>query len=314
MSDKSKVRPPGTGRILVIRGGAIGDFVVTLPALAALRRQFPAARIELVAYTHVGRLAVLAGCVDQVHPIESRALAGFFARQGALDAKVSDLFAGSDVVFTYLYDPDQIFRTNILRVSGAQVIQGPHRPDEAVSRSAAEQFLAPMEGLGIFDADPVPRIPLDAAVPRHPRRIAVHPGSGSPSKNWPVSSWRTLVESWLAVPGIEVLLVGGEAENEAIGTLRHQVPSPRIRVLHGLPLDDLARQLAGCSGFVGHDSGITHLAAAVGTPTVVLWGPTVEAVWRPGGRHVRVVRHPDALIRLEAATVATAVREHFGMG
>lgn len=314
MSDVSKMRPPGTGRILVIRGGAIGDFLVTLPALAALRRQFPDARIELVAYTHLGRLARLAGSVDLVHPIESRALAGFFARHGTLDPAISDLFAGSDVVFTYLYDPDEIFRTNILRVSGAQVIQGPHRPDEGVPKSAAAQFLSPMERLGIFDADPVPRIPVAPTIPRHPRRIAIHPGSGSPSKNWPVSSWRTLLETWISRSDVEVLLVGGEAENETIGTLRHQVPSPRLRILHGVPLDELAGHLAGCVGFVGHDSGITHLAAAVGIPTIALWGPTVEAVWRPGGTHVRVVRHPDGLLRLDAATVAAAAREQFSLG
>ena len=65
------------------------------------------------------------------------------------------------------------------------------------------------------------------------------------------------------------------------------MPSTRCEVARHVPLRDLARRLAACRCFVGHDSGISHLAAAVGTPSVVLWGPTLEKVWRPLGDHVR---------------------------
>ena len=70
-------------RILVIRGGAIGDFILTLPAIAALRKQFPRAHLEVLGYPHIARLAVAGGLVDRVQPIEARGLAGFFARDGS---------------------------------------------------------------------------------------------------------------------------------------------------------------------------------------------------------------------------------------
>src|SRR5579859_7359249 len=72
------------GKILVIRGGAIGDFILTLPAIAALRRQFPQAHLEVLGYPHIVQLARAGGLVDKISSIEARALAGFFARHGEL--------------------------------------------------------------------------------------------------------------------------------------------------------------------------------------------------------------------------------------
>jgi heptosyltransferase-2 len=83
------------GRILVIRGGAIGDFIVTLPVLAALRERFPGACLEVLAYPNVAPLAVRAGLADEARAIESRPLAGFFARGGRLDPAESERLASS---------------------------------------------------------------------------------------------------------------------------------------------------------------------------------------------------------------------------
>jgi hypothetical protein len=129
------------GRILVIRGGAVGDFIVTLPVLAALRSGFPQTRLEVLAYPQVATLAVRAGLAHEAHAIESRPLAGFFARRGVLDPQESERFSRCDVIFSYLYDPDQIFRENLARVTRAQIIQGPHRPVETSGVPASVQLL-----------------------------------------------------------------------------------------------------------------------------------------------------------------------------
>src|ERR1044072_4711227 len=118
-------------RILVIRGGAIGDFILTLPALAALRNQFPEAHLEVLGYPHIAQLALAGGLVDRVQPIEARALAGFFARNGELSEELRDYFSEFNVIVSYLYDPDEIFKTNIARCARGQFIAGPHRPDES---------------------------------------------------------------------------------------------------------------------------------------------------------------------------------------
>jgi len=142
-------------KILVIRGGAIGDFILTLPVLAALRKQFPNTRLEVLGYPHIAQLALAGGLADDVRPIESRALAGFFARDGELDAALQSYFDSFAIIVSFLYDPDRIFLANIARCSRAQFIVGPHRPDESAGLHATEVFLKPLEGLAIFDADPV---------------------------------------------------------------------------------------------------------------------------------------------------------------
>src|SRR5882757_577921 len=99
--------------MLVIRGGAIGDFILTLPVLAALRQQFPRTHLEVLGYPRIAQLALAGGLVKNVHSIESRALAEFFARNGELAEEFSDYFSDFDIIISYLYDPDEIFQTNV---------------------------------------------------------------------------------------------------------------------------------------------------------------------------------------------------------
>ena len=101
--------------MLVIRGGAIGDFILTLPALAALRQQFPKAHIEVLGYPHIAELALTGGLVQRVQSIEARALAGFFARNGELSEELAEYFSGFNLIVSYLYDPDGIFQANVKR-------------------------------------------------------------------------------------------------------------------------------------------------------------------------------------------------------
>jgi len=297
---------PQQGRILVIRGGAVGDFIVTLPVLAALRERFPRTRLEVLGYPQVARLAVRASWADESTAIESRPLAGFFARNGTLDPLQAERFARCDVIFSYLFDPDGLFRDNLARVTSAQVIQGPHRPVEADGVPASIQLLAPLERLAIFDADPVPRLRWEGMGRGRAGWIAMHPGSGSPSKNWPLDRWAALVGRCVASTDLSLLLVGGEAEADALERLERIIPPERCRVLRGRPLESVAEHLSPCQGFLGHDSGITHLAAAVGVPCLALWGPSNESVWRPlvrSGQRIRTRSHPDGLDALSVDEV-----------
>ena len=147
------------GRILVIRGGAIGDFILTLPAIAALRRQFPAAHLEVLGYPHIAQLALAGELVNRVQSIEAGALAGFFARGGELAEDLADYFSEFDLILSYLYDPDGIFQNQCVPVH-----RGPVHRRSASARTrrrgchAAKVYLRPLERLAIFDADPIPRL------------------------------------------------------------------------------------------------------------------------------------------------------------
>ena len=297
---------PGEGNILVIRGGAIGDFILTLPVLAALRRHYREAGIEVLGYPHIAQLAMAGGLADAVHSIESRALANFFARNGQLDQSLEQFFSGFTVIVSYLFDPDGIFESNVARCSRARFIAGPHRPDETQAVHASESLLKPIEQLGIRNPDPVPYL----SIPAHPAslaQLALHPGSGSEKKNWPEENWIRLIQHLLSVSPLQLLLVGGDAETDRLRRLDAACNGPRLRLLQHLPLTELAARLRGCAGFIGHDSGISHLASALGLPVLVLWGESKEVVWGPRGERVTVLRSPEGLQGLSLERVADAL-------
>ncbi len=340
--------PKPSGKILVIRGGAIGDFVLTFPVFAALREQFPQTHLEVLGYPRIAQLALAGGLVDQVQSIEARALAAFFADQGALDSRVCDYFASFAVVVSYLFDPDQIFQANVARCSKAQFIAGPHRPDDALNLHATEVLLKPLERLAIFAADPEPKLRItspklqwrtspstfssyatrsgsadsspgeDSAngddtdderdKTRTPQRIALHPGSGSEKKNWPETKWSELLRRLVAETNYELMLIGGEAEGDRLERLAKPLPTARVSIAQNLPLSALALRLHECDFFVGHDSGISHLAAAAGLRGLVLWGETNLQVWRPRSEHFTVMRAEDGLSRLPADRVWAELR------
>ena len=303
--------------MLVIRGGAIGDFLLTLPVCAALRRQFPQTHLELLGYAHIAQLALAGELVDAVASIEARPLAGFFAQGGELDARWQEYFGSFALVVSYLYDPDGVFRENIARCSNAQFIAGPHRPEEQGGAHATEVFLKPLERLAIFEADPVPVLRLKPGAPAGPEAaptLALHPGSGSVRKNWPEPKWRQLLELLAQSTELRFLLVGGEAEEGRVERLAEHLPAQRCAVARSLPLAELARRLHGCAAFIGHDSGITHLAAAVGLPVLALWGDTAEHIWRPRGERARILRNPSGLEALPVEAVWEQVRGMLGWG
>jgi heptosyltransferase-2 len=295
-------------KILVIRGGAIGDFILTLPAIAALRRQFPQAHLEVLGYPHIAQLAVAGRLADRVQPIEARGLAGFFARNGTLEPDLMDYFSEFDLVISYLYDPDEIFKTNVIRCLVKQFIVGPHRPDESERLHATQVYLKPLERLAIFDADPVPRLSLNSQ-PSTLNQIVLHPGSGSEKKNWPETKWAGLIQQIAATTDWNLLLVGGEAEDERLQRLAGAMPPVRCSIAQGLPLAELARRIQSGAAFAGHDSGITHLAAAVGLPCVVLWPDTLEEIWRPQGERLVVLKEITGVRAISVEKVMNELRK-----
>lgn len=303
-------------KILVIRGGAIGDFVLTLPVLAALRLHFPAAGLEILGYPRIAGLALAGGLVDAVRSIESRSLATFFAERATLDGDWADYFSDLALIVSYLYDPDETFQRNLRRVSPAQFIQGAHRPDERGQLHATEIFLRALERLAIFSPDPVPRLKISPAGKRAVEAgegaervwMALHPGSGSEKKNWPEARWRQVLERLMRESELNFLLVGGEAEGSRLVDLSRGLPPGRFRLAQSLPLPELAAELQGCARFVGHDSGITHLAAALGLSGVALWGASNERIWRPLGDAFVLLRHSDGIENLTVEMVFEALQ------
>jgi ADP-heptose:LPS heptosyltransferase len=202
-----------------------------------------------------------------------------------------------------------------LQRSGAKkIIRGPVKID---NRShAARQLAQPIEELGFRLSDLAPKVfPSDED--RHCAHeflaglgvpiIAFHPGSGSDKKNWPLQNWIELGHHFLRNHSGSLLIVSGEADGAQTRKVESTWHNPRVRFAKSLPLPTLAAVLEQ-TVFVGHDSGISHLAAAAGAKSILLFGPTDPAVWAPLNENARVIRAPDKdLQRLDVDLVREAL-------
>jgi heptosyltransferase-3 len=304
-------------RILVIRGGAIGDFILTLPALKALRRAYSHAHIEILGYKHIAVLAENRFYAQAVRSIEYGPLANFFAKNSELPVELADHFASFDLIISYLYDPDGVFERNLRRCGVEDLIHGPGKIDHHAH--AARQLSRPLQILGLRvddlsaklypsaeDRDAASAFLGDCARPI----VAFHPGSGGKKKNWPVENWIDLGNHLLASEDFRgsIVVISGEADTDQLARLQSIWRDATVRFAKNLPLPHLAAVLEQAI-FIGHDSGISHLAAAAGADCVLLFGPTDPAVWAPANENVRVLQAPKGeMSQLKFKTVCDALK------
>ncbi len=290
-------------RILAIRGGAIGDFVLTLPALALLREAFPSAQLELVGYRHIVALVEGRGYATASRSIEYGPLSRFFSRDGELDSGLASYFAGFQQIISWLYDPDGIFAENMRRAGVRNFLHA--NPIVGDHDHAARQLARPLEKLALFLEDPAARLYpskddiLAAESLLHSLEVdkpflLVHPGSGSFRKCWPAEYWVELLRFLTAgFPG-KVIVLAGESDDKPLATLQEAFRNlSRIVFATQLSLPLVAALAAQTSAFIGHDSGVSHIAAAAGAKSLLLFGPTDPDVWAPKNTGVSVLRAPN---------------------
>lgn len=280
--------PKRSPRLLVVRGGAIGDFILTLPAVGALRERWPDAHIEILGYHHIIELANGRHYANAVRSIEAGAMAGFFVPRGELNAALEEYFRSFNLVISYLFDPDHIFADNVRRCGVRQVVEASPRPQ---TLHAAEHYCKPLETLAIYVEQPAPRLfPTEddrAAASRwlgaasEELIVALHPGSGSERKNWPAEKFAAVARWLVDELAVQLLVVQGEADEAPAKELFRMIEPRVARRASGLRLTELAAVLERCALFLGNDSGITHMAAAVGVPTVAVFGPASLPTWKP---------------------------------
>lgn len=300
-------------RFLILRGGAIGDFIMTLPVLQALRARWPDAYIELIGYPHIANLALAARLVDHVESLDRAGIARFFTPTPTFSDEQAAHIRSFDVVFTFLHDPDEFVRDN-LKAAGAQMVV--YGSPIVTEGHAIEHLVKPLESLAIYAAGATPRLSLgesDRARGREwlaahrcaERAIAIHPGSGSPRKNWPADRFVEVAQK-AASAGWAPFFVIGEADDEPAKVIREKAGG--LPVLRDVTLVQVASVLSHCAAYLGNDSGITHVAAALGIPVVALFGASDPDRWGPRGEQVRIVRAPrEQLEALPVEDVWTAL-------
>ena len=257
-------------RRLLIRPGAIGDFIVSIPALGHLRAAYTEVwttetNLPLVRFAHAKRSIISTG-LDRLGLLPAE---DAIARLREFDSIVS------------WYGTNRPEFRQFITEAGLPFEFHPALPPEGTGTHAVDYYCSqvgtPRGAIPHIDVGPVER---------H-SRVVLHPFASREDKRWPGAADFSL-------PGLELVRLRGPEEH---------LPG----AIYIPDLFDLARFLGGARAYIGNDSGITHLAAAVGTPTIALFGPTDPTVWSPRGPAVRIIQASNmSAIQPEAVLAALA--------
>lgn len=295
--------PAGTAerRVLVINRGALGDVLLSLPLMAALPDHFGSDALTVVGNPSIlGLLADLPFVAETMD--QNRAdWAGLYEDPPRPTARLTGFILGHRAGVVLTRDPADPMIAGLEHVGLTPLLRVPSRPPAGravhlTDHMFAESGVRPRQRFVRLTPDPDARLRAEAMLHewnlKPGRWVALHPGSGSVEKNWPLPNWLALAREMEAASGWPVLFILGPAEGRQAESLQAQGAGFRPRVGAGLSLPLLAALLSLSRAYVGHDSGVTHLVAALGRPTLAVFGPTDPAHWAPNGPLVRRVAPP----------------------
>jgi ADP-heptose:LPS heptosyltransferase len=265
---------------LLIRSGALGDFVLTLPLLRALRAA--GRRVCLLTRASYADLVRGSGLVDEVADLES---AGLHRLGRDPPPRLRGWLQGAELYCFGTGQADAL--APAARACGATRVRAlearPVAPPHVSVRMVRDAGLTPSPDLL--------RDPPLARSGRGEGVLWLHPGSGSPAKNAPLERFVALAQEW---PG-RVVVSLGEAERSELARYRAAF-GREVEIAHDLELDELRERIEReARAFAGNDSGPAHLAAALGVPTLAIFVSTDPAIWRPVGPQVQTATDPGEL-------------------
>ena len=285
--------------VLVVHPGAVGDVLLARPALNLLRRQFPQHEIALLVGAAVGLVLRDGGETDRVFPLESTYLTELFAGSDSVHLAFRKWINTCDLAVGWLQDTEKAV-LNTLRTLGVQrlCVQSPSSSD-LLSEHQAARYLEVLDAAVVNTVKNHPLI-LSPSVREQGRQIlhrlnwshqqrlvVIHPGSGSVHKCMEASRFPSVIE-WLSSEGTFPVLLEGPSDGESVAQVLRFL-SVAVPVMRDRDLSMAAAVLSHADLYLGHDSGMTHLAAALSIPTIACFGPTNPRRWAPLGRTVLIL-------------------------
>ncbi|MCP9445950.1 MAG: glycosyltransferase family 9 protein [Nitrospira sp.] len=287
--------------VLVIHPGALGDVLLAVPALQRLRADYPNHRYVLASHELVGRFLLECNVVEEWISFESIAIRNFlFGEESFPSSEKCPWIQHCEFAIGWLKDDDGLIANRLKMMGISHVRIGSPFDPNVTATHQSDRFC---EAIGEQGHGPavVPRIRIPSVFKRSgevcltKRGIAldrpmvmIHPGSGSRAKCTRPEVLASVIDK-LQNAGTQCLLLEGPADQEAVKAVIGRTGRP-LPVLRDADLTTVAGVLLRARVYIGHDSGITHLAGLLGVPTVALFGPTDPARWAPKGPHVIVLR------------------------
>jgi heptosyltransferase-3 len=328
-------------RALIIQPGAIGDCILTLPLAHFLREALDLGAVDILGHTEYLSAFPGSTCVDAVRSMDAMDLHRLFAEPSRFDEDLADhdplivAFSEYTWIVTFLGEPGSPFEKNLIYVThcshSAEVVSLRLKPPAGLQGHLAEfyirQFMdespVPLRGPDPLSGTALIR-PTQADVARGAQileaggvdpsgpLVVMHPGSGGKAKCWHVDNFLAVAKE-IDAQDTQVVFLLGPAEQERLDRTTKAHLRRRGRVLTDLGLDEVMAVLTRASAFVGNDSGISHLAGALGTRTVVVFGPTDPEAYRPVGPKVAIIQDASsAFAQQPNVETQRAVLTHLG--
>ncbi len=287
-----------TDKILIIHSGGIGDLLLALPAMRIFRQAFALSSLELLGRPERLTLVSQDLRASSIHSIDQAGIAYFYLEGTSLPPDLITFFSSFRAALIFGRAGGEILADKLRRVGVSRVISIPSFPPEGLRVLVSDYLLESLRNEGIEGRKSFDRLCLGKQSLAFARNfwavhglkegeqvLAIHPGSGSPAKNWSPKNFARVAD-W-ASERSRILLIVGPADNE-IEEVKRAMKEAKPIIAH-LPLVQLAGVLNSCTAYIGNDSGITHLATTLEIPTIAIFGPTDPAIWGPRGSQAKVI-------------------------
>ncbi len=308
-----------TQRTLIIQPGALGDCLLTLPLARTLTEAIGIGGVDILG--HMESLSILPerAPIHSVRSLESIALHRLFVCPRTFCIRDHDpliqAFTEYTWIISFMGEPGSSFEKNLLYTvhcsHGAEILTLSLKPpaDYAhhVTAFHLEQFSAQLPTVEAYPLHSLSKqtleaTPADRTLGRQLIEqcglastrpvVIIHPGSGGSAKCWHQDNFLAVTKHWQKAGG-QILFLIGPVEEERWPDATIARLAARAPLLRGLSLDQTVAVLCQAAAVVTNDSGISHLAAGLGTMTLVLFGPSVPHQYRPVGPRVQVLHIPD---------------------
>jgi ADP-heptose:LPS heptosyltransferase len=286
--------------VLIVHPGALGDVLQAVPALRILRGRATGAPLVFAGQPRLGRLLVALGLVDEARGFDNLGLETLFT-DGPVFPPLADFLTRFARVVSWFGAREPTYRARLAALAADLIVAAPVPADDTpVWRHLMATLGA--DDLDVAQAEAPVRLPATTTTRE---ALIVHPGSGGARKRWPPTGFAEVVH---ALGPVRLVVHQGPADAEAVETLLAVLRVPAERLVEP-DLPALAEALAGARAYLGGDSGVSHLAATMGAPSVILFPPETVRRWRPWSpTAIAIETTGDTAADVRAATRALEAR------